>query len=169
LDGNVINKVLFVCIGNICRSPMAEGLFKQALQDKAVCSAGISAMVGEPADPMSIQLMWEHGIDISEHRARSLAGWMISETDLIVTMDQDQKRFIEQRYPTSRGKVIRIGEAGKYDVQDPYRREPSAFRDSFNLIVRGIDDLVEHIAQSSKQETQYVLTSVRDLPVPLPP
>jgi protein-tyrosine phosphatase len=165
----VINKVLFVCIGNICRSPMAEGLFKQALQDKAVCSAGISALVGQPADPMSIQLMREHGIDISEHRARSLAGWMISETDLIVTMDQDQKRFIEQRYPTSMGKVMRIGEGGKYDVPDPYRQGPSAFRDSYNLIVRGIDELVERIAQSNMEERQYVLTPVRESPVPLSP
>jgi protein-tyrosine phosphatase len=165
----VINKVLFVCIGNICRSPMAEGLFKQALREKAVCSAGISAMVGEPADPLAIQLMWEHGIDICEHRARSIAGWMISETDLIVTMDQDQKHFIEQRYPASKGKVMRIGEGGKYDVPDPYRQGLSTFRHSYNLIAEGIDQLVERIAQTTKEENQYVLTPIRESPVPLPP
>ena len=107
----MINKVLFVCIGNICRSPIAEGLFKQAFPEKAVFSAGLSAMVGDPADPLSIQLMLEHGIDIREHRARNMAGWMISETDLIVTMDQNQKRFIEQRYPAAQGKVVRIGDS----------------------------------------------------------
>jgi len=168
-DGNVINKVLFVCVGNICRSPMAEGLFRQALREKAVCSAGISAMVGEPADLLSIQLMREHGIDIREHRARNLAGWMISETDLIVTMDQDQKRFIEQRYPASRGKVIRIGDAGQYDVPDPYRQGFSAFLHSYNLIAEGIERLAERIAQPENQESQYTLSPIREFSVPLSP
>lgn len=166
---NVINKVLFVCIGNICRSPIAEGLFKQALPEKAVFSAGLSAMVGDPADPLSIQLMLEHGIDIREHRARNMAGWMISETDLIVTMDQDQKRFIEQRFPAARGKVVRIGESEKYDVPDPYRQGLSVFRHSYNLIAHGVDQLVERIAQPGKEEHQYVLTSIRESPVSLPP
>ena len=62
-----MNNILFICIGNICRSPIAEGLFKHAMPKKAVCSAGIGALVGEPADPLSIQLMWEHGIDIGAH------------------------------------------------------------------------------------------------------
>ena len=148
---------------------MAEGLFRQALRDKAVCSAGISAMVGEPADPLSIQLMWEHGIDIREHRARNLAGWMISEADLIVTMDQDQKRFIDQRYPASKGKVMRIGDGGKYDVPDPYRLGFSAFLHSYNLIAEGIDQLVERIAQPTADANRYILTPNRESPVPLPP
>ncbi len=148
---------------------MAEGLFRQALQDKAVCSAGISAMVGEPADQLSIQLMWEHGIDIREHRAKNLAGWMINETDLIVTMDQEQKRFIEQRYPASIGKVMRIGEGGKYDVPDPYRRGFSAFLHSYNLIAEGVDRLVERIAQPNEEESQFVVIPAREMPVPLPP
>jgi protein-tyrosine phosphatase len=165
----VINKVLFICIGNICRSPIAEGLFKQALPEKAVFSAGLSAMVGDPADPLSIQLMLEHGIDIREHRARSLSGWMISETDLIVTMDQDQKRFIEQRYPASKGKVVRIGEDGSYDVPDPYLQGLPVFRHSFSLIAQGIDQLAKQIARESKEETRYLLQPVQELPVTLPP
>lgn len=165
----MINKVLFICIGNICRSPMAEGLFKQALPEKAVFSAGLSAMVGDAADPLSIQLMDERGIDIREHRARSLAGWMISETDLIVTMDMDQKRFIEHRYPGAKGKVIRIGEYGKFDVPDPYRLSPSAFRHSLNLIEQGIDQLVERIEERSTADAPYLSSQIHKSPVPLPP
>lgn len=165
----MINKVLFVCIGNICRSPMAEGLFKQALPDKAVFSAGLSAMVGDQADPLSIQLMWECGIDIRAHRARGLAGWMISETDLIVTMDLDQKRFIEQRYPTSKGKVMRIGEDGNYDIPDPYRQDLPMFRHSFNLIAQGIDQLAERISDKGKIGNRYLLNPTQEVPVTLPP
>jgi protein-tyrosine phosphatase len=165
----VINKVLFVCIGNICRSPIAEGLFKQALPEKAVFSAGLSAMVGDPADPLSIQLMLEQGIDIREHRARNLAGWMISETDLIVTMDQDQKRFIEQRYPGSKGKVVRIGEDGRYDIPDPYRQGLPVFRHAFNLIAQGVDQLAERITQEGTEDAAPLLKPIRDLRVTLPP
>lgn len=165
----MINKVLFVCVGNICRSPMAEGLFKQALPDRAVFSAGLSAMVGDQADPLSIQLMWEYGIDIRAHRARGLAGWMISETDLIVTMDQDQKRFIEQRYPTAKGKVVRIGEGGNYDIPDPYQQGLPVFRQSFNLIAQGIDQLAERIADDSGKESRYLSMPLQEASMSLPP
>jgi len=141
----VINNILFICIGNICRSPMAEGLLKQRLPEKAVYSAGINALIGAPADRLSVQVMWENGIDISAHRARSLGAWMVSGADLILTMDQDQKRFIELRYPESRGKLFRIGEFGQYDVPDPFRQDLVAFRASHHLIVQGVDDLVARI------------------------
>ena len=141
----MINNILFICIGNICRSPMAEGLLKQRLPEKAVYSAGINALIGAPADRLSVQVMWENGIDISAHRARSLGAWMVSGADLILTMDQDQKRFIELRYPGSRGKLLRLGEFGHYDVPDPFRQGLAAFRASHDLIVQGVDDLVARI------------------------
>jgi protein-tyrosine phosphatase len=164
-----MTNILFICIGNICRSPIAEGLFKQALPGKAVCSAGISALVGEPADPLSIQLMREHGIDISAHRAKSLAAWMVKEADLIVTMDQNQRRFIEHAYPASRGKVMRLGEYGRYDVPDPYQQDMAVFRHSCNLIARGIDELVERMERPRREASQYVVQAIRESPLPFPP
>jgi protein-tyrosine phosphatase len=165
----VINKVLFICIGNICRSPMAEGLLQQALPDKAVFSAGLSAMVGDPADPMAVQLMWELGVDISAHRGKSLAGWMVSEADLIVTMDRDQKRFIEHRYAGLKGKVMRLGECDKFDVPDPYQQGAAAFRHTCNLVARGIDDLVQRITCADRESNQALLSAVRVPSFPLAP
>ena len=162
---NAMTNILFICIGNICRSPIAEGLFKQALPEKAVYSAGIDAMVGDPADPLSVQLMWERGIDISEHRAKSLAGWMVKEADLIVTMDQAQQSFIMRAYPASLGKVMRIGQYGKYDVPDPYTKNMSTFRHSCTLIAQGVDELVERIAGSGQSVKQAAKT-VREIPLP---
>ncbi|MFC5474699.1 low molecular weight protein-tyrosine-phosphatase [Paraherbaspirillum soli] len=141
----MINKILVVCLGNICRSPMAEGLLKRALPGKTVYSAGIAAMIGFPADPLAVQLMREQGIDISAHRAQSLLPWMVSEADLVVTMDLDQKRFIEQKYATSKGKVFRLGEFGGYDIPDPYQRDLAVFRQTYSLIAEGVDALTQHL------------------------
>jgi protein-tyrosine phosphatase len=142
----VINNVLFVCIGNICRSPMAEGLFRHALPGLQVCSAGVHAMVGAPADPIALGLMKEQGIDLGAHRAQSLSGWMVKEADLIVTMDQEQARMVANAHPASKGKLIRLGEAGRYDVPDPYGHGEAAFRHASGLIAWGIDELVGRIA-----------------------
>ena len=161
-----MTNILFICIGNICRSPIAEGLFKQALPGKEVCSAGIGALVGEPADLSSVQLMWEHGIDISAHRAKSLAAWMVKEADLIVTMDQDQQRFIVRDYPASLGKVMRLGQYGRYDVPDPYRQNVAAFRHSYNLIALGIADLVDRIAGPGQGRKQDAIQTIQKSSLP---
>jgi protein-tyrosine phosphatase len=141
----MIHTILVICIGNICRSPMAEGLLKRALPEKNVRSAGINALIGNPADPFAVQIMQERGIDISEHRAQSLAGWMIAEADLILTMDQEQKRYVELKYSVSKGKVFRLGEFSSYDIPDPYQQSLDVFRQSFELITQGVNDLTERI------------------------
>ena len=142
-----MNNLLVICIGNICRSPMAEGLLQKAFPYKTVRSAGVDAMVGYPADPYSIQIMQEQGIDISRHRAQKLAGWMVSEADLILTMDNEQKRYIEQKYPAAKGKVLRSGEFGNFDIPDPYRQEMSSFRQAYALISDSITEIAKKIAR----------------------
>jgi protein-tyrosine phosphatase len=148
---------------------MAEGLFKRALPGKAVCSAGISAMVGSPADRTAIQLMRERGIDISEHRAQNLASWMMCEADLIVTMDRYQKSIVEQKYVHAKGKVIRLGEHRKYDIPDPYQCGLTAFRHSYSLIAQGIDELVERITKPAAEEERYLVMPMQESPFVLPP
>lgn len=142
-----IRNVLFVCIGNICRSPMAEGLFARTLPGRAVCSAGVHALVGQPADPYAVALMAERGVDISAHRGQNLASWMARDADLIVTMDTEQKRYVERMYPAARGKVRRLYEDSRIDVPDPYRQGRRAFRHASGLIVAGIDELAHWIAR----------------------
>ncbi len=141
----MINRILVLCVGNICRSPMAEGLLKQALQGHEVVSAGLGALVGQPADPHGIALMRQQGIDITRHRARQVERWMIAAADVVLVMDMEQKRHLELKYPMCKGKVFRLGEHGKYDIADPYRQEMDAFHESARLIRQGVTAWAERI------------------------
>lgn len=143
----MMDKLLVICIGNICRSPMAQGLLHRAFPDKLVLSAGIDALVGHPADPHSIQIMREQGIDISRHRARKLTGQMVREADLILTMDGEQKRYIEKWYSMAKGKVLRSGEFGDFDIPDPYQQDMNSFRKTYRLISEGMAELSRKIIQ----------------------
>jgi protein-tyrosine phosphatase len=148
LDIRPISKILVLCLGNICRSPMAEGFLKRELPDRMIMSAGIGAMTGHPADPFAVKLMQEHGIDISPHRAQNLTDWMVDAADLILTMEAAQTRFIETAYPACKARLMRIGELGEFDVPDPYRQEAEAFRHAQQLIQRGVEDVVANIIRT---------------------
>lgn len=130
--------ILLLCAGNLCRSPMAEGLMRQWLPAHELFSAGICAEAGAPADPIAVALMRQLEVDIGQHRARPLASWMICEADLVLTMDGWQQHVVCQRYPSAVGKVERLGEPEGIDIPDPYQRGPDAFRRSLQLIRRAI-------------------------------
>lgn len=148
----MINNILFVCIGNICRSPMAEGLFRQALPDKQCFSAGLDALIGHGADPHACDLMRERGVDISMHRARRLDGWMLIESDLILTMDNMQRAIIEARYPMARGKVSRLGEALNCDIPDPYGQDRHSFQRVCDLIEQCLEIWLPSLQPASAVE-----------------
>lgn len=142
-----MQNILVICIGNICRSPMAEGLLKEALPGKTINSAGLAAMVSQAADPFSIQIMQQNGIDISTHRARSISARLVSDADLILTMDLEQKRTVETQYPNSIGKVYRLGEFGNIDIGDPYRQGIDSFQAAYELIREGVNVMVKRLVQ----------------------
>ena len=141
----MIKRVLVVCIGNICRSPMAEGLLKNALPNVQVSSAGLGALVGHGADPIALGLMAEAGVDIAAHRARSLTDQIARDADLILVMDEQQKQQIAQQYPYTRGKVFRLAKAAKQDIPDPYRQSPEVFQSVFAQIRSGVNEWTKRI------------------------
>ncbi|WP_213953317.1 low molecular weight protein-tyrosine-phosphatase [Variovorax sp. dw_954] len=143
--------VLTLCIGNICRSPMAEALLAQALPDCEVSSAGLSAMVGRPADPIARDLMNDRGISIEKHRARQVSLDLCQRADLILVMDVEQRRDIERRYPFVSGKVFRLCEQEKRDVPDPYQAGRAAFQTSLALIEDGATQWANRISRVSSR------------------
>ena len=140
----MFNRILTVCVGNVCRSPMAEALLRSRLASHSarvtVESAGLAALVGQGADPMAIELLAERGIDLSAHRARQVNSFLVRSCELILVMEEGHQRAVESMVPDARGRVHRIGRWGNFDVSDPYRKGRAFFEQALALIERGISD-----------------------------
>lgn len=134
----MINNVLVICVGNICRSPMAEGLLRELLPRHNVSSAGLGALVGQPADPIAVELMQARGVDIAAHRARQLRGELMAQTDLVLVMELGHQRHLEREYPLLHGRIFRLCESARTDVADPYRRGLPAFQEALQRITEGV-------------------------------
>lgn len=147
-----MKSILVVCEGNICRSPMAAGLLATWLPNVTVRSAGLSALVGRPADEHAVELMKERAIDITSHRAAAIHREMCRVSELILVMDLEQKNRLEDLYPETRGRVFRVAEHGAVDVPDPYRQSKDAFRDALRLIERGASEWLRLIEKLKKTQ-----------------
>ena len=148
-----MKKILCVCTGNICRSPMAAGLLRQrfaaaGLADQVeVDSAGVFALVGRPPSHEAVQILAERGIDISHHRARELDIADIAEADLVLVMEEAHRRSIFYLAPEHLHKVLLLSEiAGQHhDVRDPYGQSREAYRRCVEELEQLIDEGFERL------------------------
>jgi protein-tyrosine phosphatase len=139
--------IMTLCIGNICRSPLAQVLLARELPAHQVWSAGLSALVGAPADPLSVQIAQEQGLDLTSHRAQQVTSFMCQQAELILVMEQSHKSQLEQIYPQVRGKVFRLGQFGQFEIADPYRQPRKAFDTAYQGIAQGVADWLTRIRQ----------------------
>ena len=139
--------ILILCVGNICRSPLAEVLLKRELPQKNIWSAGLSAMVGHPAEPLSVEIGATYGLNLSAHRAQQVVSWMCQSAELILVMERGHKAQLEKQFPLVRGKVFRLGELGKFDIADPYHQPRSAFETAYAAIELGVAQWAPRIRQ----------------------
>jgi protein-tyrosine phosphatase len=144
----MIRHILVVCVGNICRSPMAEALLREALrgqQDITVASAGLGALVGHAPSEHAVTLMRERGLDISQQRARQITPDMVHAADLLLVMEAGHKRAIEMNEPAARPKIYRLGEWQDRDIADPYRQPRAAFEAALADIDAGVAEWARRI------------------------
>ena len=138
-----------VCVGNICRSPMAEGLLRNALTETdniTVESAGLGAVVGAPATEHAVTLLHERGVDIGAHRGRQISSDMVLEADLVLVMESGHKRVLDANEPEARGKIYRLGEWQDRDIEDPYQQPREAFERALAHIEAGVKEWAKRIA-----------------------
>jgi len=141
--------ILFVCTGNSCRSPMAEGLFKKYLAEKLGCtvdrlvekgyiitSAGTLGMVGFPASAEAVRVCAAMGVDISNHRSRALNGLLIEQSDLIYVMAQGHRDAVADISPESMDNCLLLAE--NTDIPDPIGQSQMVYNDCAELIDRAV-------------------------------
>jgi len=140
--------VLFVCVGNICRSPTAEILLRHQVRDRPgveISSAGLQALVGRPIDATAAELLRECGHDPEPHRARQANPSLLAAADLILVMEQAHLAKIARDVPQVSGKTFLLGRWSKREIPDPYRQQRVAFEHVYGLIEQSAAAWAPHI------------------------
>lgn len=147
-----MKRILFVCLGNICRSPLGEGIARHLAAEMGievdVESAGTAAYhQGEPPDPRSTAVAEKNGVSLAGQRAREVDRRDFLDFDLILAMDRSNLRDLESLRPasaTARLALFRsFDPAGEGDVPDPYYGGPSGFDDVYAMVERTCRVLLE--------------------------
>ena len=148
--------VLFVCFGNIMRSPMAEALFRQSTAGTHILvsavSAGLHAIPGGAAHPRAVAASSEIGLSLVEHRAQLLSPEMVSQADVIFVMDFQNQAEVLALYPEARNKVVMLstyadGAERCREIPDPYFGDLEATRRCCALLKTCIHNLTAELAE----------------------
>ncbi len=142
-------KIVFVCTGNTCRSPMAEYLFKDLMEkmniyNMEVTSAGIFAFEGEEPSKFSVRVMLEKGIDISSHKSKRLTIDLVKEASIVYTMTKDQLFILKEMYPKFKDKILTLGEE---DIEDPFGLDIEKYREVRDKIEKEIIKIIENLKE----------------------
>ena len=127
-------KIIFICTGNTCRSPMAAAIATQVFADLGreaeVSSAGVSAFKGQPASPHAITVMGESGLCLLSHRASYVCGESLKDAALVLTMTAGHRAVLLHDYPEVSGKVFTLAEyvGDSQDVADPFGGSVEEYR-----------------------------------------
>jgi protein-tyrosine-phosphatase len=145
--------VLFICTGNLCRSPMAEVLLRarlardEARRDWQVGSAGVWAADGRPASMYAIEEMDQRGIDLHAHHSRSVTGELMDGADLVLAMTRNHVEALVAAFPAQAHKVHMLSQmiGQEYDIYDPYGGARLEYAYTAQELEQLIDDGYERI------------------------
>jgi len=144
-------KVLMICFGNVCRSPLAEGVMRQLIEKEnlkwVVASAATGPVCeGEPADPRSVNIARQYGYDISNQRVRKLTLEMLDDFDLILTMDRNNYNVVTELANTDKQrKKVSLFLKDNLEVFNPFHSD-----DAFERVFLEIEERVKSLIQELK-------------------
>ena len=144
----MFSSVVTVCTGNICRSPLAEYLFRSRLEGVSakVSSAGIQALVNQPADVLAQEIAQTHGLDLSPHLGRQVEKSVLEEHELILVMEDHHRDYIRSCFPQVSGKVFLLGKwEEEMQIPDPYKKSPDFFKEVYSEIDRSVTHWVNRM------------------------
>jgi len=142
----MVESVLVVCTGNLCRSPIAERLLHQSCPDLIIDSAGTMGPVGYSADRLACYVSALRGISLDDHISRRLTPEMVKDYDLLLVMEPMHIGQIDVLSPGGRGKTMLFGHwSSRRDIPDPYRKSQDAFEYTFKLIEQATQLWAEYL------------------------
>ena len=160
-----VQSVLFVCHGNICRSPLAEAYFRSLVEKEGrrmtVRSAGLETTPGKPADDRAKAVALEHRLSLDAHATTQVHRELLDQSDLIIVMEIVQKDRVQRLCQKSKGKVVLLGRfdsAGPLEIADPYCGTSEDFLSCFQQMSRCCDNLAARLGvKNSKPALSRVL------------